>query len=187
MLFFLTFSTHYREISIIWKPHGKSILIQRIFLSNSLHSASEQQQIKFPSAQSGNHSVISTLIDKIQNFFDGNRESFSLDLLDFSDCPPFQKLVIKTEATIPCGKVSTYKQIAQHLGKPTASRAVANFLAKNPFPIMIPCHRILRSDGSISRYQGGNSMKRELLNNEGVEINSKFKVNLSKYCFYFDL
>ncbi len=186
MLFFQTISTRFGEISIIWKNKGKLIAIQRIFLSNSLNSASDQQKNKFPTAQSGNHSVISTLFDKIQSFFNGNREDFSLEILDFSVCPPFQKLVIKTEATIPYGKVSTYKQIALHLEKPTASRAVANALAKNPFPIIIPCHRTIRSDGNISGYQGGNKMKKELLNMEGVGINSKLKINLSEYCFYFN-
>ena len=186
MLFFQTISTRFGELSVIWKNKGKSISIQRIFLSNSLNSASEQQKIKFPTDQRGNHSIISRLIDKINNFFDGNREDFSLEILDFSVCPPFQKLVITTEATIPYGKVSTYKQIALQLEKPTASRAVANALANNPFPIIIPCHRTIRSDGSISGYQGGNKMKQELLNMEGVEVNSQLKVNLSEYCFYFN-
>ncbi len=186
MLYFQKISTRFGEISIIWKNNGKSIAIQRIFLSNSLNSASDMQKIKFTNAQSGNHSDISTLIDKIHNFFDGNREDFSLEILDFSVCPPFQKLVIMTEATIPYGKVSTYKQIALHLEKPTASRAVANTLANIPFPIIIPCHRTIKSDGTIAGYQGGNKMKKELLNMEGVEINSKLKVNLSKYCYYFN-
>ena len=67
---------------------------------------------------------------------------FFLKILDYSVFPPFQKQVISAEATIPYGRVSKYKQIAQYLGKPTASRAVANLLANNPFPIIIiPCHR----------------------------------------------
>ena len=74
--------------------------------------------------------------------------------------------------TIPKGKVKTYLEVAKAIGKPKAFRAVANAVAKNPFPPQIPCHRVIRSDGSLGGYsgKGGIRQKRELLKSENVYI-----------------
>lgn len=71
---------------------------------------------------------------------------------------------------IPKGKILTYKEIAIKIGKPNAARAVANACAQNPQPISTPCHRVIRSDGTIGGYSGlgGEKAKRDLLANEGV-------------------
>ena len=66
------------------------------------------------------------------------------------------------------GKVSTYQRIAGHLDNPQAARAVGTALAHNPFPIIVPCHRAIRSDGALGGFQGGAEMKRALLEMEGV-------------------
>jgi methylated-DNA-[protein]-cysteine S-methyltransferase len=73
---------------------------------------------------------------------------------------------------IPKGKVKTYKELARSIRKPKASRAVANACGKNPFPIKIPCHRVIRSDGKLGGYsgKGGIKTKRKLLRSEGVFI-----------------
>ena len=70
------------------------------------------------------------------------------------------------------GKVKTYKELARSIRKPKASRAVANACGKNPFPIKIPCHRVIRSDGRLGGYsgKGGIKTKRRLLRNEGIFI-----------------
>ncbi|MCK4795669.1 MAG: MGMT family protein, partial [Desulfobacteraceae bacterium] len=65
---------------------------------------------------------------------------------------------------------STYQRIATHLGSPNGARAVGNALATNPFPIIIPCHRAIRSDRSLGGYQGGLDMKRILLEMEGIDF-----------------
>jgi methylated-DNA-[protein]-cysteine S-methyltransferase len=72
--------------------------------------------------------------------------------------------------------VSTYRRIAGHLGVPGGARAVGNALATNPFPIVIPCHRAIRSDGTLGGYQGGLVMKRALLEQEGVDIDERGRV-----------
>ena len=84
----------------------------------------------------------------------------------------FQIKVWKELSKIPKGEVRTYKQIAKSIGKPKSSRAVANAWAKNPYPIVIPCHRVIRSDGTIGGYsgQGGVKLKKELLKKEGVRL-----------------
>jgi len=84
----------------------------------------------------------------------------------------FQIKVWNAISKIPKGKVKTYKELARSIRKPKASRAVANACGKNPFPIKIPCHRVIRSDGRLGGYsgKGGIKTKRKLLRNEGVFI-----------------
>ena len=84
----------------------------------------------------------------------------------------FQIKVWKELSKIPKGEVRTYKQIAKSIGKPKSSRAVANACAKNPYPIVIPCHRVIRSDGTVGGYsgEGGVKLKKELLKKEGVRL-----------------
>ncbi len=73
---------------------------------------------------------------------------------------------------IPKGEVRTYKEIAKAIGKPNSSRAVANACAKNPYPIAVPCHRVIRSDGLLGGYSGsgGINRKKELLEKEGIKF-----------------
>ena len=84
----------------------------------------------------------------------------------------FQIKVWNAISKIPKGKVKTYKELARSIRKPKASRAVANACGKNPFPIKIPCHRVIRSDGRLGGYSGngGIKTKRKLLRSEGFFI-----------------
>ena len=84
----------------------------------------------------------------------------------------FQIKVWNAISKIPKGKVKTYKELARSIRKPKASRAVANACGKNPFPIKIPCHRVIRSDGRLGGYsgKGGIKAKRKLLRSEGIFI-----------------
>ena len=81
----------------------------------------------------------------------------------------FQIKVWNAISKIPKGKVKTYKELAISIRKPKSSRAVANACGKNPFPIRIPCHRVIRSDGGLGGYSGtgGIKTKRKLLKSEG--------------------
>ena len=80
----------------------------------------------------------------------------------------FQKAVWKEISKISHGKTRTYKDIAIAIGKPNSSRAVANACGQNPYPIVIPCHRVIRSDGKIGGYsgKGGTKTKKKLLKEE---------------------
>ena len=90
-----------------------------------------------------------------------------------SECSPikssFERRVLLEVSKIPFGEVTTYKKISESLGT-MGYRAVGTAIGKNPFPIIIPCHRVVKSDGSIGNYRGGVRMKREILKNEGIEI-----------------
>ena len=84
----------------------------------------------------------------------------------------FQRQVWRALTSIPKGKTLTYKELAKKIGKPKAVRAVANAVGANPCAPMIPCHRIIRSDGKLGGYsgKGGIKTKRALLLKEGVKI-----------------
>jgi methylated-DNA-[protein]-cysteine S-methyltransferase len=87
----------------------------------------------------------------------------------------FSLAVLREAAQIPRGETRTYKQIAEALGHPRAYRAVGTALRKNPFPLRIPCHRVVRSDGTIGNYsgKGGKGAKRLLLEKEGALLPRK--------------
>ena len=84
----------------------------------------------------------------------------------------FQIKVWKAISKIPRGQVRTYKELAKLIKKPKASRAVANACGKNPYPIKIPCHRVIRSDGSLGGYsgRGGVITKKDILKKEGYNF-----------------
>ena len=84
----------------------------------------------------------------------------------------FQRTVWKEISKIPIGETRTYKDLAIAIGKPNSSRAVANACGKNPYPVIIPCHRVIRSDGKLGGYSGvgGVKKKKELLKLENVKF-----------------
>ena len=73
----------------------------------------------------------------------------------------FQRTVWKEISKIPFGETRTYKDLAIAIGKPNSSRAVANACGKNPYPVIIPCHRVIRSDGKLGGYSGVGGIKRK--------------------------
>ena len=84
----------------------------------------------------------------------------------------FQRTVWKEISKIPFGETRTYKDLAIAIGKPNSSRAVANACGKNPYPVIIPCHRVIRSDGKLGGYSGvgGVKKKKELLKLENFKF-----------------
>jgi methylated-DNA-[protein]-cysteine S-methyltransferase len=118
------------------------------------------------------------LCQSIERYLDGENVELPTDLLDFGSCSPFQQTVLLAERTIPRGRVASYSRLAHHIGHPKAARAVGTALARNPFPIVIPCHRTLRNDGSLGGFGGGLDMKRALLEMEGVAFDQHGRVKL---------
>src|SRR3989304_10589092 len=84
-----------------------------------------------------------------------------------ADLTAFQKAVYRATAKIPKGQTRTYAQIAEAIGRPRAVRAVGNALNKNPFAPDVPCHRVVRKNGSLGGFAGGTAKKESLLKREG--------------------
>jgi len=104
---------------------------------------------------------------QLEEYFDGHRRAFELDL-DWRLTLGFRRRVLRATAAIPFGQTRSYRDVAVTAGSPNAVRAAGSALASNPLPIIVPCHRVLRSDGGLGGYRGGISMKRTLLGYEGA-------------------
>ena len=104
---------------------------------------------------------------ELEEYFDGRREGFDLPL-DWSLTHGFGRKVLQATARIGFGHVSTYREMAEQAGSPRAVRAAGNALGSNPIPVIVPCHRVLRTGGGLGGYTGGLDKKEYLLSLEGV-------------------
>lgn len=106
---------------------------------------------------------------ELREYLQGRRRTFSLPV-DLRHVTPFQRSVLQAARAIPAGQVATYGQIGRRIGRPRAARAIGQALGSNPVPIVVPCHRVLASDGSLGGYsgRGGIRTKRRLLQLEGA-------------------
>jgi methylated-DNA-[protein]-cysteine S-methyltransferase len=166
-------STPFGPVAILWSIKRGEPHITRVLISKPDYSALEQVAHLYPEVKPSSCREIDFIAADISAFLQGEDIYFSLDMVNLDACPPFQEAVLRAEHLIPRRSVSTYKLIAAHLGKDKAARAVGNALANNPFPILVPCHRAIRSDGHIGGFQGGFCMKKALLENEGVKIDDR--------------
>ncbi len=105
---------------------------------------------------------------ELDQYFAGKRRSFDV-AADLSPLTEFQRRLLQATARVGFGEVSSYGKVAARAGSPKASRAAGQALASNPIPIVVPCHRILASDGSLGGYSGGLVAKRHLLRFERGE------------------
>ena len=108
-----------------------------------------------------------TVLRELDEYFSGRRREFEL-ALDWSLIGPFGRKVLTVTSEIPYGGVLSYSEVAAEAGSPRGSRAAGNALGSNPIPIVIPCHRVLRTGGSLGGYGGGLDRKRWLLELEGA-------------------
>jgi O-6-methylguanine DNA methyltransferase len=113
--------------------------------------------------------AVERVLAQLREYFAGDRSSFNLPV-DISQLTPFQRSVLEVACRIAPGQVWTYQRIAEELGRPRSSRPVGGALARNPIPIVIPCHRVIASDGSLGGYSGGSGLKAKqwLLRLEGA-------------------
>jgi methylated-DNA-[protein]-cysteine S-methyltransferase len=107
---------------------------------------------------------------ELNEYFSGQRKSFSCDHLLFTS--PFRKKSLEAVLQIPYGKKQSYAKIANNAGNARAVRAAGSANATNPLPILIPCHRVISSDGSLGGYGGGLQMKQWLLDHESSYYSS---------------
>ncbi len=105
---------------------------------------------------------------QLTEYFNGKRDAFSLDLAPQGT--EFQVEVWNALAQIPYGTTVSYRDIAEQIGRPAATRAVGAANGKNPLPIVLPCHRVVGADGSLTGFGGGLDTKRFLLELEGADI-----------------
>jgi methylated-DNA-[protein]-cysteine S-methyltransferase len=125
-----------------------------VFASGANHRAADPHWIR-------NAAALAFARVALQDYFDGARTAFDLPLHPVGT--PFQRDVWNALRAIPYGATASYAQIARQIGKPNAVRAVGAANGRNPLPIVVPCHRVIGSDGSLTGFSGGLPAKRFLL------------------------
>jgi methylated-DNA-[protein]-cysteine S-methyltransferase len=174
-----TFSSPFGAITLVWRENDGAVRILRIILPEEKKGRTEILAEEFPVARlprSGAHPEVDRLAGRIVRFLRGKAVTFSLEVLDLAVCRSFQRRVLKAEFQVPRGQVITYGRLADRIGASGAARAVGNALARNPFPLVIPCHRCIREDGRLGGFRGGLEMKRALLKMEGIAFDSGGRV-----------
>lgn len=122
--------------------------------------------------------------DLFISYFNGEEIDFSRVLLDFSDLPPFYKRVYEIVRKIPYGKVISYKMLAEKVGKSKGARAVGQAMARNPFLIVVPCHRVIKNNGEIGDFGLGEDFKKWLLKMEGIDEAEDGKILSLRYWWH---
>lgn len=113
---------------------------------------------------------LNKLKEDLVSYFEGERIGFDKYPLDLKKASSFQRKVFRACQKISYGQVRCYELIAKEMGKPKSARAVGGALSKNPLPIIIPCHRVIRKDGSLGGFSSGLVWKRRLLELEGIKL-----------------
>lgn len=104
---------------------------------------------------------------QLDEYFAGRRDAFEIDL-DLRGAPEFARHVLDELARVPYGQTTTYGTLAARVGAPRAARAVGTIMNRNPIPIVLPCHRVVGANGSLTGYGGGLHVKEHLLRLEGA-------------------
>jgi methylated-DNA-[protein]-cysteine S-methyltransferase len=174
--FHLRIPSGFGDMTLFWEETDDGARVTYISLPNEQDGAEAAIRAAGTRASSRSCPAIDDLCQRLGRFLSGEAVDFELELLALERCSEFQRRVLLAESGIPRGRVSTYGRIAAHLNVPGGARAVGGALGRNPFPIVVPCHRAVRSDGGLGGYRGGLAMKRALLEMEGVEISPAGKV-----------
>ena len=109
------------------------------------------------------------LIERLRSYFSGHKTTFP-DNLDLSEATSFQREVWQALRLIPYGETRSYAWVADCINRPEAARAVGQAVGKNPLAIIVPCHRVIASDGTLGGFGGGLELKRHLLRLEGNSV-----------------
>ena len=111
-----------------------------------------------------NQKPLQEVLHQLEAYFDGQLKAFSMDIC--LNVTPFQEKVLTALRRVPYGETISYGELAKNIGNPEASRAVGQANARNPIPIVIPCHRVIGSNGKLTGFGGGMAVKQSLLDLE---------------------
>ena len=115
-----------------------------------------------------NHPRALTIGDALVRYFNGESIEIPWPVMDLSRFTPSQQAVYRIVAKVPYGETASYGQVARLAGLPRAARFVGTTMANNPYPVFIPCHRVIKSDGSPGLFGGGEPLKARMLTLEGA-------------------
>ena len=169
--FFVVLDENTRLVSCAFSPTGPARAISALLKPLPPGSDIREDEVD---------AYASSLLQGLHQLYEGTmvEERFPLS---FAHTSMFNRNALEATMMIPRGYVSSYEEIARQLGKRGAARAVGRAEATNPFPLIVPCHRVIRSTLALGEYGGGQEVKRGLLEREGV----RFRGNrVSRECFW---
>ena len=170
------FRTPFGEAAIVWAGNAASPRVLQVFLPARTGEVLREIRMMFPGAATKSCNAVTKLGVDLLAFTEGKAVSFDTSVLDMRRVPPYHRKVLRALAEIPWGRVRTYGAVASRTGAPGGARAAGQGCAKNPFPIVFPCHRVIRADGSLGGFGGGLPLKRALLEMEGIQFDKGGKV-----------
>jgi methylated-DNA-[protein]-cysteine S-methyltransferase len=139
--------------------------VARIVLPKSSKKAVEKALQDFRNEV--NQSLAENCLQAISRYLKGEPVAFEQIPIDWDFVPPiYRRILLTLRQIVPLGQTITYGKLARRLGMPRAARLVGQAMAKNPVPILVPCHRVIRSNGSSGGFSGGANLKRKLLDLE---------------------
>lgn len=181
-VYYTSTATRLGDVGIVWRYKDGGPTAVRIFLPDEDEVTHNLIRRSFPGVVRQSHKAMEQVMRSVRGLAEGRNVTFSEEKLDMLSCGQFQRRVLSQVMGIPKGRVSTYGRLAERSGAPKGARAVGNALAMNPYPLIIPCHRVIRSDGSLGGFGGGLQMKKELLLLEGISFDSNGKVVAKFLC-----
>lgn len=150
------------ELMLVYSIHP--FVLQRLWLPGR-HDSGAVRQIKAPVLPSRK---LSQLTSALRAYGRGTPLPAPWPYISLEQFSPMQQQVLIAVAAIPYGQVAAYKDIADAIGSPGAARFVGNTMARNPWPLLIPCHRVIRNDHRLGQFSSGPNLKRRLLMLEGA-------------------
>jgi len=154
---------HYRQIA---SPVGTLTIAATDAGLHAIEFPSNRHPQRRQGWREGDHPLLRQAQAQLDEYFAGERQAFDLPLAPQGT--PFQREVWFALAAIPYGQTASYAQLASSVDRPAASRAVGAANGRNPLPIVLPCHRVIGADGSLTGFGGGLPTKRFLLELEGA-------------------
>jgi len=161
MICYLIFTTPLGHMAVIYRVTPFAVI--KILLPSQDKKGLVNAAETFGRHHTGFHDNAFRVKESIIDYFKGKPISLPWGWLETGGLTELQKSVLASTADIPYGELRSYKEIAVAVGRARAYRFVGTTLANNPFPILIPCHRVIRSDGSFGRFGGGSDLKKKLI------------------------
>lgn len=160
------------EIGLVWSDATGKPRVEFIYLPGR-EKMKNRIVRDFPAVHKTPRNIPGGIDWLIADLYNGKKQNFDLSLLNLSGLTEFSVKVLRQAYKIPRGKVATYSGLASKVGSPRAARAVGSVMANNPFPLIIPCHRVVRADGKPGQFGGGSNMKKQLLAREGIVLDTQ--------------
>ncbi len=150
--------------------------VVRIYLPARRWEVIRRIGLDYPGACPREARVDGDMEESLLRLIRGEAAPVPFEEMEMESLAPFRRRVLAETGRIPRGKVRTYGSLAAAAGHAGAARAIGTVMASNPFPLAIPCHRVVRSDGSLGGFGGGPDLKRTLLEREGIRFDGRGRV-----------